>query len=799
MTPKRAKTDLGSAHVFLTGATGFVGQAVLERLLSQHPDTRVSVLIRGKGSQSAEHRVRQLLKKPVFSKWREAVGEEAAAEAFASRITVVDGGLTSIPQLPSDLDVVIHSAASVSFDPPIQRAFEDNVGGAIGLYEAVLASGSDPHVVHVSTCYVGGLRKGIAPEASLVHDVDWRAEFEAARQTAQEVELASRRPEVLQKFIAAARAKHGKQGPQAVAAAAEASRVGWVNDELVSAGRMRAQSLGWTDVYTLTKAFAERAAETMWGKAGHTLSIVRPTIIESAFQHPFPGWIDGFKVADPLILAYGRGQLPEFPGLPDSILDLIPVDFVVNAIIAAAANPASKSEPEYFHVASGASNPIPFHRMFDNVRRYYTEHPMPKGDGHVVVPNWKFPGERKVARDLALAKRWTGLQELAISRIPSTDRTREWQAELAKTKAGIETLQNFTDLYRAYVQSEIIFDDRNTRALNAALPAKLRDDRGFDVERIDWDDYLQNVHFPAITEMTNAYRRRKQAATRIANRPQTPKALPERSDVVAVFDLEGTVVDSNIVEQYLWVRSSGFRKAAWPGEVARLLGSVPGYLRAERRDRGEFIRAFLRRYSGMPVERLEKIVRRGYADTMRRHTSADAIARIKEHRAAGHRTVLVTGSIGLLAAPLEHLFDEVVGSTMHSRNGVLTGYLAKPPLVDEARGAWLRRYADEHGINLSQSYGYGDNHSDLGWLGLVGNVTAVNPDAELSREALRRAWRIVKWKSGGSEASRDVMASASTASAATPAAAPAASAAPAAPAEAASETSPAEEGERTPE
>jgi HAD superfamily hydrolase (TIGR01490 family) len=259
-----------------------------------------------------------------------------------------------------------------------------------------------------------------------------------------------------------------------------------------------------------------------------------------------------------------------------------------------------------------------------------------------------------------------------------------------------------------------------------------------------------------MSELTAAHRRRKATAARPANRPKPE--LPQRTDVLAVFDLERTVVDSNIVEQYLWVRTSGFRKAAWPKEVADLLASLPGYLRAERRDRGEFIRAFLRRYHGMPVVRLEEVVRRGYADTMLRHTSAEALARIREHRAAGHRTVLVTGSIGLLAAPLAGLFDEVVGSSMHVKDGVLTGYLAKPPLVDEARAAWLRRYAEEGGYDLAASYGYGDSHSDLPWLSLLGKPSAINPDAELARESHRRNWDIHRWKRGGSGVRSEVIA-----------------------------------------
>ena len=747
-----ARTDLGKSHVFLTGGTGFLGQAVLERLLSDHPGTTVTLLIRKKGSTPAEDRLRTLLKKPVFSIWRDRVGDAGVEAAIKKRLRVLESGLGPLPDLPQDLDLVIHSASTVSFDAPIDQSFDTNVGGALGLYEALLKSGSDPQVVHVSTCYVGGIRKGVAPEASLTHDVDWRAEYEAAKSARTRVELASRQPEKLREFIDASRASHGKEGPQAVARYAENARIDWVSGNLVDYGRTRAESLGWTDVYTLTKAFAERAAEQLWAASGHRLSIVRPAIIESALHHPYPGWIDGFKVADPLILAYGRGQLPEFPGLPDSALDIIPVDFVVNVILAVAANPAPAGEAAYYQVASGASNPLPMHEMFRNIQTFFTANPMPQAgsDDHVVAPTWQFPGGRKVESGLRSAQRRNERREEWLERFRSNERNRAKMAKVQKRKADLELMANFTELYRAYVQTEIIFDDAHTRALNAALPAERRDDIGFDVTSIDWNDYFQNVHFPSVMAMTRAYATRRTGST-----DRGEKGLPQRTDVVAIFDLEGTVVDVNLAEQYLWVRSAGLRKAAWPAEFLSLAASIPTFLRAERRDRGEFIRVFLRRYKGMPVARLEKVVSGGYGDALLRHTLPAAVARIKEHREAGHRTVLVTGSIAILASPLAGLFDEVVGSTMHQTDGVLTGFLARPPLVDEARAAWLRQYAAAGGYNLSQSYGYGDSHADLVWLELLGNPSAVNPDTNLSREAQRRRWRIYNWKRGSNGLTHD--------------------------------------------
>ncbi|RAG68950.1 HAD-IB family hydrolase, partial [Burkholderia multivorans] len=164
--------------------------------------------------------------------------------------------------------------------------------------------------------------------------------------------------------------------------------------------------LGWTDVYTLTKAMAERVAEAEWADQGHRVSFVRPSIIESALRLPHPGWIDGFKVADPLIMAYANGGLTEFPGPADSVLDIIPVDFVVNVILALAAedeSTAAEAGARYFHVVSGTSNPLPFHQMVSTVREYFLDRPIPDPEGEPTpVPEWSFPSSELIEQRIRL-------------------------------------------------------------------------------------------------------------------------------------------------------------------------------------------------------------------------------------------------------------------------------------------------------------------------------------------------------------------------------------------------------------
>jgi fatty acyl-CoA reductase len=730
---------LSNSHVLVTGATGFVGQAVLEKLLSTYPSTRISLLVRPRGALTAQMRVDKLLRKPVFSARRERVGGSTADAEAASRVTVISGDLGDVPDLPGDIDVVVHSASTVSFDLPIDEAFAANVDGPVSLYEALVRSGSDPHVVHVSTCYVAGLRKGVSEERSLDHTIDRSLETARALAARDEAEAASRRPDVLKPLLADARAAHRRAGAQAVSAAAEEARKAWVNDRLVEAGRTRALSLGWPDVYTFTKALGERVAEQLWGTE-RRLSIVRPTIIESSLKHPYPGWIDGFKVADPLIAAYGRGMLPEFPALHDTILDVIPVDHVVNAILAAAASPPPQGEAQYFQVGSGLTNPLRFGEVIGLVRSYFREHPLRDDEGSFIqVPNWTFPNGPQVERSLRRREKAVDLADKLAGRLPANETTRSWISGIYKAKRDLRTLRKFTDLYQPYTQTEVVFDDARTRALHDALPEERKAEHGFDVTEIDWPYYLQTVHIPNVPGLMRAREQRSKA------NGSGQAVLPQRSDVLAVFDLHGTIAAANLLETYVWVEmAQGPHKAL--GEVGGMVGRSMTYLQAEQRDRGDFIRSFMRRYAGTDEAELRQLVATKVAPLLRSRMLAEAAHRIEQHRAAGHRLVLITGQIDVFVEPIAHLFDDVVSGSMEvDDQGRWTGHLAISPLVDEARATWLGRYAREHGYDLAHSYGYGDTYADRPWLELVGHPTVVNPDANLYRYAREKRWPVVSW------------------------------------------------------
>ena len=732
---------LAGRTILLTGVTGFLGQVILERLLLDFPETRVILLVRGRQGSSSHDRVEYLLRKPAFDSVRAlAGGHDQLVELLDQRTSIIDGDFSRTePDVPGGIDVVIHSAATVSFDPPVDDAFQTNVFGAMNLYRGVFAGGNRPSLVHVSTAYVAGVQKGVIPEGPLEHRVDWRVEADLALQARPDVEAQSRKPEMLEHFMARAAKDHSRAGPQTVAADAEERRKDWVSRRLTEYGRSRARSLGWPDVYTFTKAMGERAVEELAAAERLPLSIVRPSIIESAMLHPFPGWIDGFKMADPIIRAYGLGQIPEFTGIPEGIIDIIPVDFVVNAILAVAATPPEPAAPRHYNVSSGSRNPLRFLELYHDVREYFEEHPLPeRGRGEHKVPEWKFPGNVTVERMLRRAERFTDVAEQVATHHPKSSTMRDAVRRVDRDNARIDFVKRYSDLYGMYTETEVIYTDDRVLDLFSSLSVDDKARFPFDAAAIDWKYYLKDVHSPAVTESL------RELSTR--DRDSRVVRIQERQEpVVAVFDMEGTIVTSNVVESYVWARMADLEPEEWPSELASVFGRIPSYLQTDRRDRGDFLRTFFRRYEGASVEGVQRLIDGHVTEFMLQKSSAAAIRRVREHRAAGHRTIMITAAAEPFVRPLSPLFDELIGAELEQRDGRYTGFMSAPPLVGEARAAWLRRYARRDGIDLKHSYAYADSYSDLPLLRAVGNPVAVSPDSQLYRHARRRRWPVEEW------------------------------------------------------
>jgi HAD superfamily hydrolase (TIGR01490 family) len=748
----RLRDLLASKKIVMTGVTGFIGEQLLWKILTELPETRPAVLVRRKGSASAHDRMIAVVKKPIFNDLREAAG--SAAELLDSRIEVIEGDLPNVPRLPSDLDIVVHCAGDVSFDPPIDQAFTTNVIGTRALMDRMLEAVTDgtgkprhvPHYVHISTAYTAGRRRGAIPEAPHAHNIDYDAEATAGIAMRDLIEAESRTSVRLTRLRKEAAREHRQAGFLTTAADTERRRIAWVESELVKAGTERARSLGWTDVYTFTKALAERVVADIGRDI--QVSIVRPAIVESSWLHPYPGWIEGFKMAEPLILAYGRGELPEFPATPEAVVDIVPCDHVVNAILAVCATQPEVGNPEFYHVNSGARNPATFQDLYTYIRAYFLDHPFEGGPrGAARLPQWTFPGASSIERLLSTSGRAHKVAERVLAQAPRSDRTRKIAKDLDRTGVRLEFLRRYHSLYKEYAQSELHFVDDHTLALTRALHPDDQAAFAFDTSVFDWKTYIQDVHCPSITAPV---RRMDAIRNKRGNRPTTMKDLDKDasgSAALAIFDLDGTIMSTNVIEQYLWARLPELSRMQQLAEVGQVMRRLPSYLRAEQRDRGTFLRAVYRRYRGADLAALERFVDTTMSPQILNRLSPDAVRRIREHRAAGHTTILITGVVRPLTRPIQPLFDAIVAADLAvDEEGRCTGFLTGPPVVGESRAAWLKHYAAQQGLDLDRSFAYADSHSDLPMLETVGHPVAVSPDIALMRAANRNQWSVVEWK-----------------------------------------------------
>lgn len=127
---------------------------------------------------------------------------------------------------------------------------------------------------------------------------------------------------------------------------------------------------------------------------------------------------------------------------------------------------------------------------------------------------------------------------------------------------------------------------------------------------------------------------------------------------------------------------------------------------------------------------------------------SEGLAQLARHHAQGHRVFLITGTLAPLARAMAQLFPcpvEICASEPLEFNGRWTGQLSGNHMSRQTKARALRVLAAKCGLDLRQSFAYGNDTLDFPMLQSVGTPVAVNPSWRLARMARLRGWKICKW------------------------------------------------------
>lgn len=304
--------------IFVTGATGFVGKALLEKILRCCLGVKkIFILMRIKDQQSAAQRTEELLRNQVFDR----VCEEALlkVEGLEGDISLPDFGLNSydLQRLIQQVSIFFHSAATVKFDDPLRVSVQINLMGAKHALEIAKQMEHLESFVHVSTAYCNCDRDEI-----------------------EEIIYPPPMP------------------PQLII-----DTIKWIEDPLLDS---ITPSLikGRPNTYTFTKSLAENLLVENRGQL--PLAIIRPSIITAAWREPYRGWIDNLNGPTGLYLATSQGILRTMLIKPDVKADYIPVDVVINLMLTVAWYRAKQNQLDtvlIYNCTSGTVNSMTWRTM----------------------------------------------------------------------------------------------------------------------------------------------------------------------------------------------------------------------------------------------------------------------------------------------------------------------------------------------------------------------------------------------------------------------------------------------------
>lgn len=458
-------------QILLTGATGFLGKVLLAKILYDLPSIGdIYVLIRDTKKGSAVDRfIQEIAASPVMRPLREK-HQDNFNQFLADRIKVIVGNVTKADlglsptvssELFSKLDLVVNVAGLVDFFPDVRRAIESNVFSAVNMAHFV-SQCHHAKLLHISSCYVAGAQEGIIEETIEIDRAPNGSSFDA------ETEL-----KLLSKLIENRKSENKS-----------------TRRYLIELGRERSSYWGWCNTYVYSKAIAEMLLKKCYSHLD--ITIVRPSIIESAIQFPFPGWNEGLNTTAPLCYL-GQSWYPFTIGKKSIVIDSIPVDLVTNATITIAAAQLIGQSQEVYQLATSVINPCKLKLLKDTARNWFRSYLRKNAQDWVtkylktlapvkfISPNHFFsPGQLALFTNKMMNIFGNNKMKHSISKI-------------------VRNLQEIDKMYTVYLP--FIFDNHYqfmAEAIQYLSPVEK--EFLYEPAKINWKEYIKHIHMPGLNQ-----------------------------------------------------------------------------------------------------------------------------------------------------------------------------------------------------------------------------------------------------------------------------------------------------------
>ncbi|KAJ4958802.1 hypothetical protein NE237_025913 [Protea cynaroides] len=476
--------SLEQKTILVTGAAGFLAKIFIERVLRVQPNVkRLYLLIRAPDAESAVQRLhKEVIGKEIFRVLREKW--VAGFDSFITeKVTTVAGDITyenlgiEASDLREDMwreiDMVVNIAATTNFDDRYDVSLGVNAMGPKHVLNFANKCVNLKMLLHVSTAYVVGEQAGLILEKPFkmgetlngTPGLDIEQEFKLVDEKLREL--------------------------QALGASKTAETF-----SMKELGLTRARHYGWPNTYVYTKAMGEM----LLGRSRETLPlvIIRPTIITSTYREPFPGWVEGMRTIDSLGVGYGKGKITCFLGDPESIVDVIPGDMVVNAMIVAMVAHANQDGEFIYQVGSSLRNPAKFTLFQDYGYQYFSKHPWIGKDGKPIKV-----GKVSVFNTMDSFHKYMAIRymlPLKVLKLLNVASCQYFQSTYSNFSRKINFVMRLVELYKPYLFFRGVFDDLNLEKLRMAMKDNASEANMFcfDPKCVDWDDYFLNIHLPGL-------------------------------------------------------------------------------------------------------------------------------------------------------------------------------------------------------------------------------------------------------------------------------------------------------------